>query len=534
MKKLLLLLTTVLLHAPLFSQKDIYNIEHIPELRIHFPEANWDFILDSLKQQGGKQRILADITFDGEKYKDIGIRYKGNSSYFNVRKTGSSKLPFNIKIDYKVKEQTLPGGITKLKLANVFRDPSFLREMLSYEIARKYMPAPRANFVKVFANDVYLGLYSNTESIEDEFLVENFGDSDGSLFKCDPDWRLNVPDTCPKGDKASLMYLGEDSLCYMASYELDADSGWTDLIYLTKFLHENPAKIDSILDVDQVMWMLAFNSVLVNLDSYTGMLCHNYYLYRDLNGGYHPVVWDMNLSFGAFRFAGLDKLPLRTSQMQEMSPFIHYKQRNKKRPLITNLLGNDLYRKIYIAHIKTILKENFTNQQYLERARKVHKLIEPEVKLDSNKLYSYEAFTQNISTSAKAGKQSIVGIEELMSKRTEYLLGHSLIQKEAPKITKVEHLAFDADVVINASIEGADRAWLYYRYANTGVFKRLEMFDDSGHNDEMEADGIWGTTLEQGEEIQYYVVAEGSAVASLSPERASWEFYTYKRPSVNE
>ena len=533
MKKLLLLLGLVLLSGGVWSQKDFYSIDNIPEIKIYFQQSNWDAILDSLKQAGNDDRLIADLEVDGTRYEGVGIRYKGNSSYFNVRKTGSSKLPFNIKLDYRGKEHALPGGITKIKLANVFRDPSFLREAMSYEIAGKYMPAPRANFAKVYANDQYMGVYNNTEDVADDFLDKYYGDSDGTLFKCDPNWRVKTPDQCPEGDKASLMYLGEDTLCYMAFYELDSDSGWNDLIYLTRILNQGVDQIDTLLNVDQVLWMLAFNSVLVNLDSYTGMLCHNYYLYRDLKGGYHPIVWDMNLSFGAFRFAGLDRLPLRTSQMQELSPFIHYKQRNKKRPLITNLLGNDLFRKIYIAHIKTILKENFSEGQYLERAKMMHELIDPLVQADSNKLYTYEAFTQNISTAAKAGKQSIVGIEELMNKRTEYLQGHSLVGKDGPLIQKVEHLDFEEDLVVNATVTGAQKVWLYYRTDTSGLFQRMQMFDDSGHNDELEADDIWGATLDLPELAQYYIVAEGTAVASLSPKRASLEFHEFKKPSVN-
>jgi hypothetical protein len=38
-------------------------------------------------------------------------------------------------------------GYGTLKLANVYNDPSFVREVLSYEIARKYMPASQVEDV---------------------------------------------------------------------------------------------------------------------------------------------------------------------------------------------------------------------------------------------------------------------------------------------------------------------------------------------------------------------------------------------------
>ncbi|MBK7338404.1 MAG: CotH kinase family protein [Saprospirales bacterium] len=47
-----------------------------------------------------------------------------------------------------------------------------------------------------------------------------------------------------------------------------------------------------------MLWMLAINNVLVNLDSYVGGFAQNYYLYRDSTGIFHPVIWDLNLALG--------------------------------------------------------------------------------------------------------------------------------------------------------------------------------------------------------------------------------------------
>ena len=337
---------------------DIYDIDSVREVRIYFEQENWDDILDSLKQAGLDQRIIGDVEFAGERYEGAGIRYKGNSSYFNVRKNDYAKLPFNIDVNETHKDKKMPGGYDKLKLSNVFRDPSFLREALSYKIANRYMVSPRANFVRVFINDAYFGLYNNTETVDEELIERYFGedyeDEDGVLFKCDPIYSYEAPEDCKKGEKASLQYLGQDSACYMGKYEIKSDRGWAELIRLTEALNREPEKIDSFLAVDEVLWMLAFNSTLVNLDSYTGRFCHNYYLYLDEEGVFHPIIWDLNLSFGGFRFDGLGK-PLKVEDMQTLSPFIHYKQKNEKRPLITQLLGIDLYRKMYVADRKSVV-----------------------------------------------------------------------------------------------------------------------------------------------------------------------------------
>ncbi|MCB0578225.1 MAG: CotH kinase family protein [Phaeodactylibacter sp.] len=512
------------------KQEGLFEVGKVKELRLFFEQDNWDYLLDSLKQSGDERRLVGDAAFEGKIYKGVGVRYKGNSSYFAVSKGGSSKLPFNIDFNHTDKDQKLPGGVDKIKLSNVFRDPSFIREVLSYEIARRYMPASRANFVELFVNDVYLGLYNSTESVEDEFLERYFKDDEGILFKCDPIWGYKEQPDCPQGDKASLQYLGPDSACYRGLYEVKSDFGWEKLIDLTKILNQEPEKLDSIFNIDQALWMLAFNMVLVNLDSYTGRFCHNYYLYRDHEGVFHPIVWDMNLSFGGFRYDGSKGSPLTNEEMQTLSPFTHYKEKNEKRPLITQLLSDNLYRKMYVAHIRTILNDYFVDSTYLRRAEEIQKLITPYVKRDSNRLYAYETFEKNLYETAKADKTSIIGLAELMEPRARYLKEHPLVSKDPPVVAEVKHIDYDDIVAVNAQLEGAEACWLFYRYGRLGPWKKLEMFDDSGHDDEMAGDGLWGATIKKdkgkNKPIQYFVVAENQYTAALSPERASFEVYS--------
>lgn len=515
------------------SAQTFYATDTIREIKIFFEEENWADLLDSMKQAGEDDRLVGDVIIDGVPYNKSGIRYKGNSSYFNVRKTGSSKLPFNIKVNYKKKKRKLPGGYATLKLSNIFRDPSFLREVLSYEIAGKYMAAPRANFVRLFVNDNYLGLYNCTESIDEQFLETYFGDSEGTFFKCDPNWHAKEKGSCPEGDKSSLMYLGEDSLCYMGFYEIKSDNGWGDLIELANVLNNAPGEIEQILNIDETLWMLAFNNVLVNLDSYSGRLCHNYYLYRDTFGIHHPVVWDMNLSLGGFRYTGLGGA-LSNEDMQKLSMFVHYKEKNPQRPLITNLLTIDFYRKIYFAHIRTILTENFSEGQYLKRAEEIHNMISADVEKDENKLYSFDSFKANLYETADAAGSKIVGIKELMEGRTEYLVNHPLMQKEVPLIEGVETVEDDAEkLIVNARIEGATNAWLMYRYHFGHPFKKVALMDDGSHDDQSEADQIWGASVDRVEGMQYYIIAENDKSAALLPERAAREFFEYLPDSQN-
>lgn len=520
-------LLLVTMTGGLAQELDLFRVDSILEVKIYFEESDWDQRLDDLKQEGKDKRLMGKVVVNGRKYEEVGIRYKGNSSYFNVRNAGHSKLPFNIKLDYKGKEQSLPGNITTLKLSNVFRDPSFLREVLAYEIAGEYMPAPKANFARVYVNDKFLGLYNNTESIDELFLDHYYGEHEGTLVKCDPNWHVQAPDDCTKGDKASLMYLGQDSTCYLGLYEMKTETGWSDLIELTRVLNQDFEQIEQVLDVDQALWMLAFDNILVNLDSYIGQLCHNYYLYQDSSGIFHPLVWDMNLAFGGFRRTGIGN-SLSNTAMAKMSPFIHFKEKNEKRPLITQLLSNPFYRKIYVAHLKTILEEQFLSTKYLQRADAIQELIGEKVEEDENRLYELATFKANVDTTIRVQGAAIVGIKELMEPRIEYLKNHPLLKMEQPAISEVEHVEYGEFTGFSARVEGATRVWLCYRENGCGPFLRLEMFDDSGHHDQQEGDSIWGATLEKGKGLQYYLIAEAEHTASLSPAKAALQFYEIK------
>ena len=524
MLKKLLFLSLLFISFFHIDAQDLYDLNKVREVRIEFDREDWAEMLDSLKQNGGG-RLLASVKVDGNQLDSVGVRFKGNSSYFNVRKNESTKLPFNIKANHVIKKQRFPNGYGTLKLSNVFRDPSFVREVLSYEIAGNYMAAPKANFVQVYVNGKYLGLYNSTESVDSDFLDRNFGEHKGAFFKCDPVWSSSVPDGCSSGDKASLLYQGKDTTCYFKNYEIKSKYGWAELQRLTEVLNKNPDEIESVLNVDEVLWMLAFNNVLANLDSYNGRLCHNYYMYQDQSGRFRPVVWDMNLSFGGFRFAD-DQKAMTNEELQKMSPFLHYKY--EKRPLISKLLQRDLYRKIYVAHVKTILEEHFVKEQYLSRINHIQQLIGNYVKEDNNKLYTYDAFIQNVNQTTEAKGSKIIGIKELMSARTAYLKNHPIMKKEAPEISEVTHKKDSGKTIITARVTGAKTVYLAFREKEFGHFTKVKMKDDGTENDGADGDQQYGITMEGTTNLQYYLIAEADKTASLSPTRAAYEYHQMK------
>ena len=90
--------------------------------------------------------MIADsVLIDGVADHDVGIKYKGNMSY----NPNNLKNPINIKLDYINNGQSI-NGYNVLKLSNGFTDPSFVREVLSYEIARNYIKSTKSYLRKSF------------------------------------------------------------------------------------------------------------------------------------------------------------------------------------------------------------------------------------------------------------------------------------------------------------------------------------------------------------------------------------------------
>lgn len=508
------------------NAQSFYDLGTIQTIEITFAQTNWDQLLDAEKA-GNENYILAQsVAINGIVYDSVGVKYKGNSTY-NPNQT---KNPFHIELDtYKDHKHE---EYTDIKLSNVAKDPSFVREVLSYQILRQYMDAPLSNYANVYVNGTLLGLYSNSESISKKFVKSRFGSKTNTFVKCNP------PDGAGPGssDYPNLVYLGTDSSNYEDAYELKSDYGWDELIDLCDTLNNRVTAIEAILDVDRALWMLAFNNILVNLDSYSGGFAQNYYLYRDDYNRFIPIVWDLNESFGQFSATGSGNLNSTTAK-QQMTHLLHENDANY--PLIQKLLSRPMYKKMYLAHCKTMLLENFDNGSYYTTGQSLQTAIDAAVQADVNKFYTYNNFISNLTTDVNSGGGpggggpggASPGITNLMNARATYLLGLSDFTQTEPTISNVtasnSSPLVNDPVRISATIQDETTVYLGYRTTEGAPFERILMYDDGLHNDGAANDGVYGvdvtmTTLF----MEYYIYAENNNMGKFSPVRAEYEYYS--------
>ena len=509
----------VLLLAVLGHSADFYEINSINDIFVYFKQDDWDARLDQLWAQRQEERLLGRVVINGEEYDSVGVRYKGNSSYSANR----VKNPLNIKLDY-LKDQKHDGYGT-IKLSNGFKDPSFIRETLSYEIARQYLPSSRANYARVYVNDQYLGLYVSVQDVDKSFVNEHYGSKKNAFFKGE------LVNDSPRNSVVTWGYLGADSSSYMSFYERESDAGWGELINFLDVFNNDPANMESVLNVDRHLWMLAFDILFVNLDAPINF-AHNYYLYQDDDGRFNPIIWDLNENFGGFSQllgGGGPGMPLNLPTLD-----LFLNAGNPNYPIVNKIFSNVRYKKRYVAHLKTIFQEIVENGWYLSRANELQALISAQVEADGNKFYSMNDFWSNLHTTVRGsgapgpGNQPIIGLKELMDNRADYLNRQPEFTAEPPLyVNKPQGRVLETSAVFSVQVENADLVELYVRDYGSHAFGSIEMLDDGQHQDGTAGDGVYGAVIENAApSLQFYCLAENAEAASFSPARAAYEFYT--------
>lgn len=510
MKKnlLLSLLVFIVLSGRSYSQ-NLYAIDTIQQIEILFSQSNWDYILDTAKQGSDSYTMAVWVKINGVQFDSAGVKYKGNSSYNPM----NAKNPLHIELDH-FKDQDY-NGIKDIKLSNGFHEASSVREVLLYKMARQYMPASYSNYAQVIINGMPMGLYTNVEAITNRFLENRFYTKDNTFVFAD-------------NGGCNLVYKGTDTTLYYMPYTLKSDYGWNNLAGLCGTLRNNISSIENILDVDRTLWMLAFTNVTVTLDSYIGQSTHNYYLYQDHNNRFNPILWDLNGGFGIFNRA-MAGPSLSVAQMQSMSPMLH--SNDSLWPLVKNILAIPMYKRMYIAHMRTILNENFMDSSYYYDALHLQSIIDTAVQSDPNAFYTHAEFLTNLTNDVIDGPKIIPGITFLMESRKSFLNSTPEFMQVPPQIDSVDVSdsmpSYGSSFFITASVSNATQVYLGSRASVMDKFNRALMYDDGLHGDGAAGDNMYGINLSaNGNGIQYYIYADNANAGIFSPQRSEYEYYT--------
>lgn len=209
----------------------------------------------------------------------------------------------------------------------------------------------------------------------------------------------------------SLIYTDDDPESYAAIFDnAKFDTSNADkarLIASLKQLNEGE-NIQQVVNVDEVIRYFVVHNFVLNSDSYTGSLTHNYYLYEK-DGQLSMIAWDYNLAFGGMGGVGnailqgnttsQDNDDIKSSDSQNNattlvnypidSPMLSGSVEDK--PMIAWIFDNEEYLAEY-HEIFGEFMEYFNSGEFAAMYDNAIALISPYVSKDPSAFCTYEDF----------------------------------------------------------------------------------------------------------------------------------------------
>lgn len=277
--------------AKTHADAGLYDPSVLRTFFLEFKNEDWEQELATFKPTDVE--VPAKMTVDGKVYPNVGVSFRGASSFFMI--PPGLKRSLNLSIDFMNSDQKLY-GYKSLNLLNCNGDATMMSSILYSYIAGQRIATPKVNYVKVVINGESWGLYVSSQQFNKTFVKENFKSTKGAR------WKVSGS---PRGD-GGLRYIGDDVDEYRQRFEIkskDKESAWRDLINLCKVLNTTPAAelekaLEPILDIEGALWFLAVDVALVNSDGYWTR-ASDYSIYQDAKGKFHILPHDMNEAFRA-------------------------------------------------------------------------------------------------------------------------------------------------------------------------------------------------------------------------------------------
>ncbi|MGN2339349.1 CotH kinase family protein [Clostridium cagae] len=207
---------------------------------------------------------------------------------------------------------------------------------------------------------------------------------------------------------ADFVYIDDNVSSYSivresAVLKRTTDADFEKVINMFKNLNEG-TNLEEVLDVEEVLKYFAVNTFVINLDSYSGAMYHNYYLYEK-DGKCQMLPWDLNLSFGGFGARGGNG-----GNQGNASSVINFPIDNpvsgdlSSMSLIGKLLEVDEYKEMYHSYLKQIADEYFNNGYYENLVNKIDNLISSYVENDPTAFCTYDEYKNSIPEMIKSGE----------------------------------------------------------------------------------------------------------------------------------
>ena len=193
------------------------------------------------------------------------------------------------------------------------------------------------------------------------------------------------------GSSETLLQYTDDRL---SGYSNIFSSAKTDLTEADQVrLVETLKTLDSenvadAVDRDAMLRYFVVHNFLVNGDSYTGSIVHNYYLYEE-NGRLSMLPWDYNLSFGSFQSSSAsasvnDPIDTPLSVTGDGRPAIDW--------IFAGETDTEQYHRYFDAFMSELVESGWLQAEI----NRVAVLIDPYVQQDPTAFCTYDQFLQGV------------------------------------------------------------------------------------------------------------------------------------------
>lgn len=188
------------------------------------------------------------------------------------------------------------------------------------------------------------------------------------------------------GNGANLNYTDEVLSSYSDIWDGEVtDTGKADHSRVVTALKNIGAgtELEKYLDVENILKYMAVHTFCVNLDSLSGNMAHNYYLYES-DGMLNILPWDYNLALGGMNI-GPDNDAASVVNDAVDSPF-------PGTTFFDALLEDEAYLSRYHEYLNQLAEEYVLGGRFQEVYERIRGQIDPLVEADPTALYSYEEY----------------------------------------------------------------------------------------------------------------------------------------------
>ncbi len=350
--------------------------------RVDIQVEDWVAFLASAPEE---EYIPATVEIDGEAFRQVGLRAKGNNSLRLTAEYGLSR--YSLKLEFDHYTDGSYHGLDKLSLDASFQDNSYLKTWLAFDIMEFLgVPTPLHSFVWVTVNGQPWGLFLAVEEPEEAFARRNFGANHGQLYK--PDYRSLAEENAD----VHLRYTTDEPEDYPGIFEnAKLDPSPADRQRLVDSLKtlDSGQRLEEAVDVDEVLRYFVGQVFVMNWDSYLGHTGHNYLLYEE-EGKLSMLPWDYNLAFGTYALGMTD--PITDPNVLLNYPILTPApgEYMTKRPLYHQLMQVDAYYLRYQELFGWFLAEYVESGELSAALWQAAELIAPYVEADPTAFCSYE------------------------------------------------------------------------------------------------------------------------------------------------